>query len=734
MKDIRNKILWSIVIALIISCVIMGFKLTKAGGVRVKQENSEVTGGNRLANENSPYLLQHADNPVNWYPWGAEAFEAARKQDKPIFLSIGYSTCHWCHVMETESFENERIAKIMNENFISIKVDREQRPDVDDIYMTAVRMMTGSGGWPLSVFLTSDGHPFFGGTYFPPTNMYGRPGFDHVLLRIAEAWKNRRSELTESAEKVGEILNAQMSTTGKANLNTELLAQAYKYFENSFDNANAGFGIAPKFPQSTNLSMLMGYWYRTGNKKALDMTTRTLEAMAKGGIRDHLRGGFHRYATDAVWLVPHFEKMLYDQAQLSLAYIQAYQITGNENYAEVARQIYDYVLSDMTDKAGGFYSAEDADSEGSEGTFYLWTAKEVDKILDDDEANIFKRYYGITSRGNFEGKNILHISESTAKLSKQFDKDEKTISDTLTNARTKLRAVQTKRPRPAKDDKIITSWNGLMISSLACGGAVLAEQKYIEAAERAAEFVMNNLKQNSRLFRYYRKGKAGTKAYLDDYAFMITGLLELYQATFNTKWLSEAQLLATEMIKLFGDDSEGGFFKTGRDSERLIVRNKTSYDGATPSGNSVAALSLLKLGRITMQKQLEEQGKKTLGLFSAQMAQSPGASTAMLIALNFYLGPSQEIVIAGEANSTDTKEMIELVRSRFLPNSIVLLHESGQKAADIERIAEFIKYQVPIDGKATAYVCENYSCKQPVTQPSQLKKILKEMEIAGQRQ
>ncbi len=683
---------------------------------------------NRLINETSPYLLQHAHNPVDWYPWDKEAFERAKKENKPIFLSIGYSTCHWCHVMERESFENEQIARIMNEHFVSIKVDRELRPDVDEIYMTAVQMMTGSGGWPLSVFLTPDGKPFYGGTYFPPKDLYGRPGFERVLLSIADAWKNRRQELADSSQKLSEVLANLSGPTEKETLSPEMLKGGFDYFKATFDGTNGGFGTAPKFPQPINLSMLLTYWHRTDNTQALQMVEKTLDAMAKGGIYDHIGGGFHRYATDARWLVPHFEKMLYDQALLSKVYLQAYQVTKNQKYATTAREIFEYVLRDMTDTQGGFYSAEDADNEGKEGAFYVWDPEQIKSILDKDEAEIFIAYYGVTEEGNFEeNKTILNIATSTVQLEKKFQKDHTALMDVLSKARSKIFNERAKRIRPHRDDKIITAWNGLMISSMAYGGAVLQEEKYIRAAERAAIFILANLHKRGRLMRYYRDGRAVEPAFLNDYAFTIMGLLDLYGASFEAKWLFEAKMLAEEMIKLFADNEQGGFYLTGRDSEKLIARIKPNSDGVIPSGNSTAAFALLKLGRLTMNQYFTEQGVKVLESFSQQLKQLPAFSTEMLTALNFRLGPTQEIVIAGNADAADTKQMLKLIRNKFLPNAVVLFHEQDNTDSDIYRTIPFIKNQAAIDGKATAYVCENYVCNQPVNKIDDLDKILSDI-------
>ena len=680
---------------------------------------------NRLISQSSPYLLQHAHNPVQWYPWGAEAFERAKSQDKPIFLSIGYSTCHWCHVMESESFEDERIAQIMNKHFVSIKVDREQRPDVDQIYMNAVQLMTGSGGWPLSVFLTPDGQPFYGGTYFPPKDMYGRPSFERVLLSIAEAWENRRQELVDSAGEVNAVLANLTEPTEKEELSPESLSSAFAYFQNVFDNTNGGFGRAPKFPQPTNLSLLLHYWQRTTNKQALQMVEKTLAAMAQGGIYDHIGGGFHRYATDAEWLVPHFEKMLYDQALLSKVYIQAYQITKNEEYARIARETFEYVLRDMTDADGGFYGGEDADSEGQEGTFYLWEAKQLASILDQDEAKLFAAYYGVTKKGNFEeGKTILNISATVEQLAERSAKDRDSILGVLGAAWKKVFDERARRIRPHRDDKIITAWNGLMISSLAYGGVVLQEERYINAAARAAEFILRGLREDGRLMRYYRAGRAVEPAFLDDYAFMIMALLDLYEATFDSEWLIEAEKLSDQMIELFADEQHGGFFFSGKDGEKLIIRTKDSSDGAIPSGNSIAALALLKLGRLSMAERFTGHGATVLEVFSQQLKQSPANSSAMLAGLDFWLGPTQEIVIAGKADAPDTKQMLNSLRGKFLPNTVVLLNEEGDAGSEVYNIAPFIKNQGSIDGKATAYICENYICRQPVNKIEEFEEVL----------
>jgi uncharacterized protein YyaL (SSP411 family) len=688
---------------------------------------------NKLADETSPYLLQHAHNPVDWYPWSKEAFEIAKKHNKPVFLSIGYSTCHWCHVMERESFDNEHIAKIMNEHFVCIKVDREQRADVDDVYMTAVQLMTGSGGWPLSVFLTPDGKPFYGGTYFAPKDMYGRLGFEQLLLTIADAWKNKRAQLLESAGKISETLKSLNEPVGKDKLSTDVLQNAYISLKQIFDETNGGFGGAPKFPQPSYLSFLLRYWHRHKDNDALVMVEATLDAMVKGGIYDHLGGGFHRYATDLRWLVPHFEKMLYDQALISSVYVQAYQVTGREDYARVARETFDYVLRDMKDPEGGFYSAEDADSEGKEGLFYVWEPEETQKILGVKNAEIFNACYGVTEKGNFEeGKSILNITQSTDVLAKQFKKDREYIESVLAQARSELLAHRSKRIRPHRDDKIITGWNGLMFSALAYGGAALGEKKYTSAAEKAAEFVLTTLRHNGRLMRYYSDGRVIQPGFLDDYAFVIMALLELYEATFDARWLAEAIDLAQQMIKLFSDRDSGGFYLTGSDTESLIVRTKPGYDGAVPSGNSVAALVLLKLGLLTSGTRFTESAEEVLNSFSRQIRQSPASLGEMLGALDFSIGPTSEIVIAAEPHRRVTDMMLHFVQRRYLPNTVVLFHPTGKAGEAIEKIAPFVKWQTAIDNKPTAYVCQNYVCKQPVTEIDILEQLLADVN-EGQR-
>ena len=674
---------------------------------------------NRLIDEASPYLLQHARNPVDWYPWGDEAFERARREDKPIFLSTGYSTCHWCHVMAEESFSDPETARIMNEHFVCIKVDREERPDVDAVYMKAVQALTGSGGWPMSVFLTPEGEPFYGGTYFPPADRGSMPAFKKVLTIIADAWENKREDISNSVGRIMEYLTTS-DQAEEGDLSAAILDRAFKSYSKMFDRDWGGFSSAPKFPQPSCLSMLMVYYYRTGERHSLEMTELTLKSMADGGIHDQLGGGFHRYSTDSEWLVPHFEKMLYDQALLSRAYIQAYQITGKKVYARTARKIFDYVLRDMTDDGGAFYSAEDADSEGAEGTFYLWDKDQTDSLLGAD-ARVFNAYYGVTEDGNFDGRNILHVTGEMEELAKSLSVDAEELEEIIERSEEKLFGEREKRVRPHRDEKIIAGWNGLMISSLAYGGAVLADDRYIKAAGQAADFVLSKLNTDNRLKRFYAKGKARTLGVLNDYAFLITGLVELYQADFNVKWLSEAKRLAGKMITLFADEKEGGFFLTGSDAEKLITEGKEAYDVAIPSGNSAAVRALLALGRITMDGELTDEAERVLAFFSGSIEELPASVPEMLIGVDYYFGPDQEIVIAGEKDSADTSEMLREVRKNFLPRAVVILHEEG---GGIENFAEFVKMQKPVDGKAAAYVCEDYTCRLPVTDLEDLHNLL----------
>ena len=746
----------------LISAVVI-FSLTSGNLNLMAQE----TFTNRLVREKSPYLLQHAHNPVDWYPWGEEAFRKAKSENKPIFLSIGYSTCHWCHVMEEESFVNPDIAKVLNDYFVSIKVDREERPDVDHVFMQTVMAMTGAGGWPMSIFLTPDLKPFYGGTYFPPTDRWGRPGFITLLNAIRKKWVTEHDQILKSGEDITQALSEETARKTKGErvvLNENTLKTAYEQLGSRFDSSTGGFSDAPKFPQGHILSFLLRYWKRTSEADALEMVEKTLGKMAKGGIYDQLAGGFHRYSTDSEWRVPHFEKMLYDQAILAKAYLEAYQATRKEIYAQVAREIFDYVLRDMTDPKGGFYSAEDADSavnpaalnQKSEGAFYIWSQDEIEKHLGREHARIFNFYFGVLPEGNavqdphgeFKRKNILYQDHSIAETVQEFEKSPPEISGILEDSKKKLIAVRNQRPRPHLDDKVLTDWNGLMISALAFGSRVLNEPRYQDAAKKASDFILAEMipppafgpkgqsahgryadggmkNKNGRLMHRYREGDVSIPAFLEDYAFFIHGLLDLYEATFDVRYLEEAKFLAAEMIRLFWDESENGFFLTGTDAEQLIPRAKEVYDGAIPSGNSVAVLSLLRLEHLTMDPKWDDYAQKTLNAFSNQIASYPSAFGQMMLALDFALGPAREIIIAGKEGDPEIKKIAKHIYSRFIPNKVTVFHPvSGTDKDKIEQISPFLKSQVPLDGRVTVYVCKNHVCALPVNEISKLEDLL----------
>jgi uncharacterized protein len=680
---------------------------------------------NHLASEKSPYLQQHAHNPVDWYPWGEAAFEKARSEDKPIFLSVGYSTCHWCHVMERESFESEQLAAILNRWFVPVKVDREERPDVDRIYMTFVQASTGSGGWPMSVFLTPDLKPFFGGTYFPPDNRYGRPGFGAILERIAEAWRNERGRIVQSSGDVIAQLT-QYTSAGKPSagmLDKTALDSAFQHFRRMYDSTHGGFGNAPKFPRPVVFNFLLRFYARApgreANREALDMTVETLRAMANGGMHDQLGGGFHRYSVDERWFVPHFEKMLYDQAQLAVSYLEAFQITRDPFYAKIARSTLDYVLRDMTHPEGGFYSAEDADSvidpanakEKGEGAFYIWSAEELKEALGEEQFTRFGSIYGVRDNGNvpddphgeFTGKNILYLRESL---------DDATEVE-LRSATATLLAIREKRVRPHLDDKVLTAWNGLMISAFAKGAQVLDEPRYLAAAQRAAAFILTRMHsaESGVLLRRYRDGEAAIAGFLDDYAFFIGALLDLYEADFDPGHVETAMALADKMRELFEDKTEGAFFSTALGDSSLVLRMKDDYDGAEPSGNSIALMDLLRLGHFTDRAEYREAAERTLRALGSKISQQAVAVPQMLVGLDYALGPRREVVIAGDAG-----EFLRHVRGRFLPRTVTL--RSGARffpaAAGMREM----------DGEPTAYVCQDYVCQLPVNEVSKLDELL----------
>ncbi|MEO7167583.1 MAG: thioredoxin domain-containing protein [Spartobacteria bacterium] len=704
---------------------------------------------NRLASEKSPYLLQHAHNPVDWYPWGEEAFEKARREKKPIFLSIGYSTCHWCHVMERESFENEEIAAIMNSKFVNIKVDREERPDVDRVYMTFVQATTGGGGWPLNVWLTPGLKPFVGGTYFPPKDRNGQPGFPSVLLRISQAWEADRNKITESGNQIVAALARSANAPAEpGKLSPKLIETAYQQVARSYDAREGGFGGAPKFPRPVTLNFLFHVYHRSAPDSevggaALGMALQTLRKMAAGGMHDQLGGGFHRYSVDALWRVPHFEKMLYDQAQLAGSYLDGYQITGDLRYEAIARDTLDYVRREMTDASGGFYSAEDADSltkpggkEKTEGAFYVWTKPEIDAALGEN-AELFNYQYGVEADGNapdgsdpqgeFEGKNILYERQTFAETAKHFGRSEIDVDESMRYRRATLLELRAKRPRPHLDDKIITAWNGLMISAYARGAQILGDSSYLETATRAAQFVREKLydPKTHTLIRSYRGGASEIGGFAEDYAFYIQGLLDLYEASFDVQWLQLAEQLQATQDRLFWDERNGGYFTSTGDDATILLRMKEDNDSAEPAPSSIAALNLFRLGQIRDSKGLRDRAGKTIAAFGAALNHYPSAMPQMLVALDFSLTKAKQIVIAGRPGATDTRELLDEVHRHYLPNTIVLLADGGPGQKYLAGKLEEMKAMQPVDGKATAYVCENFACKAPVTSVEDLRKALK---------
>jgi len=703
--------------AFITSAVMSGCDKQRQPGLGREEESapmkaSEHKHTNRLTGSTSPYLLQHARNPVDWYPWGNDAFEKARKEDKPIFLSVGYSSCHWCHVMERESFENEEIARIMNEHFVSIKVDREERPDVDQIYMNAVQMMTGSGGWPMSVFLTPKLKPYFGGTYFPPEGRFGLPGFRRVLLHAAALYKDHREDVDNLGEQVVAGLQDLAANASSAPPVTgqHLIDDAVGRYRKTFDPAWGGFGQAPKFPPTAAATLLLRQYRRTGDAETLKMATVTLDHMATGGMYDQLGGGFHRYSTDREWLVPHFEKMLYDNALLAVACLDAFQVTGSPLYERTARGILDHVIRDMTDPAGGFHSALDADSEGAEGKYYVWTVGEIEEVLGSEDAAAFGRYYGLTELGNFENRNILHVPKF----------DERTEAE-LEKSRHALLAVRAKRVPPGKDDKILADWNGLMISAMSRGHQVLGDDRYSRTAERATGFVLAKMRPDGHLLHSYRAGRAHVDAFLDDYAFMLQAMIDLYEATFDPRWIEHADAIAREMTGELWDDENGGFYSTRENAPDLLVRAKTAYDGAMPAGNAVAALALMRLARLTDNKEYFAQAEKTLTFFNTTAAAAPTALARLLCAADFHDGPPQEIVISGDPDSADTKRLIAVVRQSYLPNTVVaLVDPASAGAAAAAGLLPLLEGRSLVEGGPAAYVCENYTCDAPITSVDKL--------------
>ena len=667
----------------------------------------------------APTLLQHANNPVDWYPWGEEALEKARTEDKPILLSIGYSACHWCHVMERESFEDSNVAALMNRSFVSIKVDREERPDLDSIYMQAVQALTGQGGWPMTVFLKPSGEPFYGGTYFPPEDRGQMPGFPRLLRAMEEVYRTRRSDIDNaSAQLVDRLRQTSRMKSQSDLLHKDLLEEAFLHLSPGFDEENGGFGGAPKFPQPMIYDFLLRYFHSSRNPKALHMLNLSLEKMALGGMYDQLGGGFHRYSTDSYWLVPHFEKMLYDNALLSKLYLHAYQSTGHELYLRIVQETLDYVLREMTSKEGGFFSSQDADSEGEEGKFFVWTPQQAEEVLGREDAKIFCAYYDITPTGNFEGSNILNVPLDADAVMDQVDVDPGVLEDILSEGKRKLLEVRDRRISPDRDDKVLTAWNGLMLRSFAEAAATLGRHDYRDAAVANADFVTRNLQKDGRILRTYKDGQARLNGYLEDYSFLADGLIAVYELTFDSRWLDEAQRVADGMIALFWDQEDQVFYDTGKDHETLLVRPRDIFDNAAPCGSSVAADALMRLALLTGNEEYRNFAAAVLRSMGPMLSQYPNGMGRWLAALDFYLSEPKEIAIVGPKDSPDVKAMVEVIHGQYLPNRVLAATEQGDPAGS--HSMPLLRHRTMVSGAPAAYVCHNYVCQLPVTDPADL--------------
>ena len=698
-----------------------------------KKRNSEKT-QNRLAHEKSPYLIQHADNPVDWYPWCEEAFEKARAENRPVFLSIGYSTCHWCHVMAHESFEDADVARLLNEVFVCIKVDREERPDIDKVYMNACQVMTGSGGWPLTIIMTPEKQPFFAATYIPRESQFNRIGMLDIIPKIQEAWKDRHDDIVQSAGQIVTALQEKEPDAKKESLSKDILHKAYEELKGLYDEKWGGFGPAPKFPMPHQLLFLIRYGKWNGNNEALEMVVQTLRAMRCGGMYDHVGFGFHRYSTDEKWMVPHFEKMLYDQAMLAMAYTEAYQATRDEMFRRTACEIFNYVMRDMKSMAGAFYAAEDADTEGEEGKYYLWKLQEIKQLLEPSEAELAARIFRVEKAGNFvdqltgrkTGYNILHMEKPANELAEILEISEESLRQRLAAIRLKLFSARETRTRPHKDDKILTDWNGLMIAALAKGSRVFADTVYLKAAHNALNFVLKNMREiDGRLFHRHRAGESGITANLDDYAFLIWALIECYEASFDITHLKRALRLQEDLTKHFWDKEQGGYYFTPDDGENLILRQKDMYDGAIPSGNSVAMLNLVRLSRLTGNHELEAQAAAIGHAFAGHVQRVPAGHTCFMMAMGFLTYPAFEIVITGTSGAEDTEEMVRTIRQQYLPNAVVLLRPPDDAAAsEIAGIAPFTKDLNPVHDRSTAYICSNFTCHSPTTDVREMLRLL----------
>jgi len=677
---------------------------------------------NRLIHETSPYLLQHAHNPVDWYPWGDEAFQKAQSENKPVLLSIGYSACHWCHVMEHESFENEKIAALMNDLFVSIKVDREERPDLDEIYMNAVQMLTGRGGWPMTVFLTPEGKPFYGGTYFPPEDRQGMPGFPRVLTGVAQAYREKPQDVEKSVEQILSALKRMSeSHDSKAAFCPDAIAESAEQISRAYDSDHGGLGHAPKFPHAGVYELFLRHYHQSKNLRFLEIVTHTLTKMAQGGIYDHLGGGFHRYSVDERWLVPHFEKMLYDNAQLLRIYAQLYCITGNELFKNVTEETADYLLREMLHSEGGFYSTQDADSEGEEGKFFIWSPQEINAILGEEAGEIFARIYDVSDFGNFEGKNILHPILSLEQASKLFRKDVREIAALVADSKEKLFHEREKRIKPFRDEKIITSWNGLVLSGLAEAINISPKRAYVESANRTVQFIFSKMFRDGHLLHTYKDGKAKLLGYLDDYAFLAVGLLDLYETTFDRTHFECAIELADAMLSEFWDEKDGAFFYTGKSHEQLISRAKPVFDASIPSGNSIATHLLLRLYHLTGREDYLKRAEAVLRTYYDVIMSQPFGFAHMLCALDLYSRKPKEIVVIGTRDDTNVAELVNRIHSVYLPNKSLQLAGPDQS---LEKISPLLQGKTQLDGKPTVYVCHNFTCSAPATNWEELKPLL----------
>ncbi|MDQ3225964.1 MAG: thioredoxin domain-containing protein [Chloroflexota bacterium] len=680
---------------------------------------------NRLATETSPYLLQHAENPVDWFPWGEEALAKARDEDKPILVSIGYSACHWCHVMEHESFENAHIASAMNDRFVNIKVDREERPDLDSLYMAAVQALTGHGGWPLNVFLTPDGTPFYGGTYFPPDDRMSMPGFPKVLEAVANAYRERRGEVEENAQQIRDLLQRATKELPKPDdLSPELLSEAAEQLARSFDARNGGFGGAPKFPQPSVLDFLLRHIKRGGSHRDIVMVQRTLDTMASGGIYDQIGGGFHRYAVDAVWLVPHFEKMLYDNAQLTSLYLAGFQSFGDDRYRRVAEETLDFVAREMTGPDGGFYATLDADTAGHEGTFYTWTGEELEETLVPADAAVAKIWFDVEPGGNFEGRTVLATPRTFADVADRLDITDADVIQSLARIIPSLREARETRDRPGRDEKIITAWNGLMLKAFADGSRILDRADFRLVAGQNANFVLSHLQRDGRLLRSWKDGEARIPGFLEDYAFFVDGLLSLYRATLDVKWFEEAIRLTDLTIAEFSNPEGAGFFDTSLAHETPVTRPRDLHDGATPSGNAVSAENLLRLGAMTGNHDYTERGSDILRVMARTMREHPIAAGRYLGATDFALGPTKELALVGDKNSDELQALVDVTYERFEPNLIAGYVASH--GADTANRMPFLQNRSARDGRATAYFCEHFACLPPTHEPAELSRQLAE--------